>query len=101
MAETTLIISAAVGREVSGDHRRPRCLEKGDLLPAVDGRTADLVLCGPPVPGAVVAIVDPATGLRLPDGRIGEIWVSGPSVTQGYWGRPEETAESFGQRLAG
>jgi acyl-CoA synthetase (AMP-forming)/AMP-acid ligase II len=49
----------------------------------------------------VVAIVDPATGLRLPDGRIGEIWVSGPSVTQGYWGRPEETAESFGQRLEG
>ncbi len=101
MAETTLIISAAVGREVRAITADLGALERGDLLPAADGRTADLVLCGPPVPGAVVAIVDPATGERLPDGRIGEIWVSGPSVTLGYWGRPEETAEAFGQRVEG
>ncbi|MET0781281.1 MAG: fatty acyl-AMP ligase [Microbacterium sp.] len=101
MAETTLIISAAVGREVRAITADLGALEKGDLLPAADGRTADLVLCGAPVPGAVVAIVEPATGLRLPNGRIGEIWVSGPSVTKGYWGRPDETAESFGQRLEG
>lgn len=101
MAETTLIISAAVGREVRAITADLGALEKGDLLPAADGRTADLVLCGPPVPGAVVAIVDPATGERLSDGRIGEIWVSGPSVTLGYWGRPEETAASFGQRVEG
>jgi acyl-CoA synthetase (AMP-forming)/AMP-acid ligase II len=101
MAETTLIISAAVGREVRAITADLGALEKGDLLPAADGRTVDLVMCGPSVPGAVVAIVAPDTGVRLPDGRIGEIWVSGPSVTQGYWGRPEETAHSFGQRLEG
>jgi acyl carrier protein len=32
---------------------------------------------------------------------VGEIWVSGPSVAAGYWGRPEETAVTFGARLAG
>jgi 8-amino-7-oxononanoate synthase len=28
-------------------------------------------------------------------GRVGEIWVSGPSVALGYWNRPEETARTF------
>jgi acyl-CoA synthetase (AMP-forming)/AMP-acid ligase II len=101
MAETTLIISAAAGREVRAITVDLGALDNGDLLPAADGRTADLVLCGPPVRGTVVAIVDPATQQRVPDGRIGEIWVSGPSVTRGYWGRPEETALSFGLELEG
>ena len=47
-----------------------------------------------------VVIVDPATHQpRAPD-RIGEIWISGPSVAQGYWNQPEATAETFGARLA-
>src|SRR5678816_621537 len=31
--------------------------------------------------------------------RIGEIWLRGPSVTQGYWQRPRETDETFAARL--
>lgn len=31
----------------------------------------------------------------------GEIWIAGPSVAAGYWGRPEESAEVFGTRLPG
>ncbi len=26
---------------------------------------------------------------------MGEIWVAGPSVAQGYWNRPEETRQTF------
>ncbi len=40
-------------------------------------------------------IVDPATGEPRPEGGVGEIWVSGPTVAAGYWNRPEQTAETF------
>ncbi|CAK4076273.1 unnamed protein product [Aphanomyces euteiches] len=34
-------------------------------------------------------IVDPTTRRVLPDGRVGEIWIHGPSMVQNYWNRPE------------
>ncbi|WP_165969706.1 AMP-binding protein [Nonomuraea terrae] len=71
--------------------------------PAVEHTDAGraLVGCGTTEPGTAVAIVDPDTGGRLPDGHVGEIWVAGPSVSRGYWGRPEETAATFGARIQG
>lgn len=74
-------------------------------LPTVIERTWDgtepyvqgtrLVGCGVPLDGHMVAIVDPDTGERLPDGRPGEIWVTGPSVPDGYWNREEESLRTF------
>src|SRR5262249_48043976 len=29
------------------------------------------------------------------DGAVGEIWVAGPSVAAGYWGKPEESTRTF------
>jgi len=46
-----------------------------------------------------VRVVDPATRALRDDGVEGEIWLGGPSVAEGYWGRPEESAASFGVRL--
>ncbi|MFG2003424.1 fatty acyl-AMP ligase [Spirillospora sp. NPDC048911] len=42
-----------------------------------------------------VRIVDPETGVVQPAGRVGEIWVRGGNVAQGYWRRPEQTRETF------
>ena len=39
-----------------------------------------------------LSVVDPETCRKLPPGKIGELWISGPSVTQGYWNRPDATA---------
>ena len=63
-------------------------------------RTRRLVSSGRPVT-LEVRIVDPATRAVLPDGRVGEIWVAGGSVAQGYWGRPEQTRETFHAVTAG
>jgi fatty acid CoA ligase FadD32 len=40
-------------------------------------------------------------GRVVPDGRVGEIWVHGPNVADGYWRNPERSAETFGGRLDG
>jgi len=60
-----------------------------------------LVGCGGPWLEQRLAIVDPETGAESPPGRVGEIWLAGPSVAQGYWGQPEETERAFRARLAG
>lgn len=44
--------------------------------------------------------MDPETGQVCPPDRIGEIWVSGEHVAQGYWENPEATAETFHARCA-
>lgn len=40
-------------------------------------------------------IVDNDTATELPDGQIGEIWISGQNMGTGYWGKPEATSETF------
>ncbi len=41
----------------------------------------------------VVALEDP--GKVLPPGEVGEIRIKGPNVTNGYWNRPQDTAQAF------
>jgi len=45
---------------------------------------------GQVVPGVEVRIVD-AEGNDVPAGEAGEIWIRGPNVVPGYWGRPDAT----------
>jgi 8-amino-7-oxononanoate synthase len=59
-----------------------------------------LVGSGRELDGQDVHIVDPQTCEALSPGRVGEIWVSGPSVAQGYWNRPDESDATFNAMLA-
>ncbi|WP_395309463.1 long-chain-fatty-acid--AMP ligase FadD32 [Mycobacterium sp. AMU20-3851] len=40
-------------------------------------------------------IVDAESATELPDGQIGEIWISGNNMGTGYWGKAEETVNTF------
>ncbi len=50
---------------------------------------------GPPVADTRQKVVDLDTGTMLGVGEIGELLVAGPQVMQGYYGRPDATAESI------
>jgi acyl-CoA synthetase (AMP-forming)/AMP-acid ligase II len=58
-----------------------------------DGRT--LIGCGQSEIDTRIVIVDPVTRLACAGDEVGEIWLAGPVVAQGYWNRPEDTAETF------
>ncbi|WP_094293970.1 fatty-acid--CoA ligase FadD8 [Mycobacterium neumannii] len=53
-----------------------------------------LTSCGRPTVFARVALLD-GDGNPVPQGEVGEICVSGPLVSGGYWNKPEATAETF------
>lgn len=63
------------------------------ILDAEQGFTK-LGSAGLPVVHAEVLLSDDQ-GRPVPAGEIGELRVRGPSITTGYWRRPEETARAF------
>ncbi|KIZ46473.1 MULTISPECIES: long-chain-fatty-acid--CoA ligase [Rhodopseudomonas] len=63
-----------------------------DHLPEAPSRR--LRSAGRPLWSAEIKIVD-AMDLELPTGEVGEVAVRGPMVMQGYWNRPELTAEAL------
>lgn len=50
---------------------------------------------GVPIPNVVAGVVDPDGTDFLPVGEIGELVLKSPSVMQGYWKNPKETAAAF------
>ncbi len=63
--------------------------------------TRRVVACGRPVMDERVVLVDPETMKRCADGTVGEIWVAGPNVAEGYWNRQEQSLATFGARIDG
>ncbi len=101
LAEATLQVSVGrLGRGPRVFMADPAALEKSLALPAAsDNEARPIVGCGRVLDDPAVAVVDPASCAPLGEGRVGEVWVSSPSVAQGYWQRPEATQETFRARL--
>jgi len=76
-------------------------LSQGEARAATAGSQAlELVSCGRIIQEHSCLLVDPDTSAPVPEGRVGEIWVRGPSVAMGYWRRPEESERVFTGHLA-
>lgn len=98
LAESTLLVTG-------GAHERPPEIRLVPSSPPAEGEMSagprlEVVSCGTPR-GQRVVIVNPETLEPCTDEQIGEIWVSGPSVAQGYWGRELETQAVFRARYKG
>jgi len=76
-------------------------LEAGRLVRAEGEGTVEWVSCGKTPEGTHVVIVNPDTLTPVTEGTVGEIWISSPMVSPGYFRRPDATAETFGQKLPG
>ncbi len=59
---------------------------------AVLGSGRKLPSVGKPLPGLRVEVRDPE-GDPVPEGWVGKIYISGPSITKGYYNDPEMTAD--------
>jgi len=98
MAEATLIVSggskasSVVTKVVQG-----KALEQNKII-ATDSHEAQartLVSCGRSLIDQEITIAHPETLVSCPPGEVGEIWVSGASIAQGYWQQPDVTKATF------
>ncbi len=100
MAETGVFITGGkVGESASrlrldtvelGQHKIKEC-EKGKCL----------VSNGWPRGDGKVVIVDPNTNKELENDSIGEVWVHGPHVAEGYWKNEDQTLSTFRAKIDG
>jgi acyl transferase domain-containing protein/acyl-CoA synthetase (AMP-forming)/AMP-acid ligase II/aryl carrier-like protein len=103
LAEATLIVSYKRGGQVAVV--RPfdiKALEQNRVQPTADDAPGSkrIASCGQTLDNVRVEIVDPKTSLAVPPRTVGEIWVAAPSITPGYWQRPDDTVAVFDGRLA-
>lgn len=105
MAEAVLALSMKPAREtpllLDLDADALDLNEVRAATPAHERPPRTLVGSGAALDGIDIRIVDPERHVALSPNEIGEIWVRGPTVGRGYWGKAELSAATFGARLKG
>lgn len=98
MAETTLIVSGGnKNQSPTIKTVSASALTQNQIIP-LEENTPDsqvLVSSGKVAQELESIIVNPDTLIQCNDNEVGEIWVKGTSVTQGYWQRKEITENIF------
>jgi long-chain fatty acid adenylyltransferase FadD28 len=98
LAEATVYVATrAPGQPPEIVHFESDELSAGHAKRCCSGGTA-LISYGVPR-SPMVRIVDPETRTECPEGTTGEIWVHGDNVAIGYWGKPQETGQTFRAKL--
>jgi acyl-CoA synthetase (AMP-forming)/AMP-acid ligase II len=100
MAEATVYMATRkVGEAPKITHFDTERLAAGQASRCEAGSGTPLVSYGTPKT-MLVSIVDPNKNRECPDGTVGEIWVHGDNVAAGYWQKPDESARTFGAKIA-
>jgi len=103
LAEATLIVSGGrgPGRPITKSVHRSQLAQHRVVDAPADSEDAQvLVSCGEGLLDTELAIVDPETLRPCRENEVGEIWVAGRTVAQGYWNRDHDNAIAFGARRA-
>lgn len=93
LAESTLFVT---GKKLRSD----LCESAGNNLTEQQDHSKALISSGHTGDDHAVCIVNPHTNILCPDGEEGEVWITGPSVAQGYWNRPELSEKMFRAELS-
>jgi fatty acid CoA ligase FadD21 len=97
LAEATVFVTAGTWQEASSVRFDTEELAAGRVQRVARGGTA---LVNYQVPqGPTVRIVDSETGREAQQDAVGEIWVHGDNVADGYWSKSAEEQSCFGATL--
>src|ERR1700683_3123995 len=93
LAEATLLVSGGSFDDTKLRTVEGAALEQNRVVEASEPKhnLRTLVGCGRAMLDTKIVIVNPETLTACPSDGVGEIWVSGPGVTSGYWNKPEES----------
>lgn len=103
LAEATLFVSGGEKSAAPVVHTLDAdALARNELVETApeDKGARTLVSCGHTWLDQEIAIVDPESLIKLGDNQVGEIWISGSNITQGYWQQPEASERAFGGYIA-
>jgi fatty acid CoA ligase FadD32 len=98
LAEATLFVSTTpMGDHPKITHVDREALNTGTFVEVPEDSPTAVAQAGAGKVGVAewATIVDAETATELPDGQIGEVWISGQNMGTGYWGKPEETVATF------
>lgn len=102
MAETTLLVSGISVDKKPVTHKfhlKEMQYQQNEFTDRLNGDKIKLVSCGS-CNGFTLALVD-ENGCEVADGIVGEIWLKGESVAEGYWNNNEETNYTFKAQMNG
>ncbi|WP_235869815.1 AMP-binding protein [Veronia nyctiphanis] len=88
LAEASLFVSGGFYSNDTTPHEHPEKF-----------KTPEQVSCGKPANGIELIIVDPLTRQLCPPREVGEVWLSGSSISEGYFNKPKLNEQVFSAQL--
>jgi acyl-CoA synthetase (AMP-forming)/AMP-acid ligase II/acyl carrier protein len=102
MAECTLFISGGLKKvsPIISEVEKASLQQNYPVVIPNEKNTQKIVSCGQTWLEQKIVVVEPESFISCSEQQVGEIWVSGQNIAQGYWNKPDETKKTFHAYLA-